>query len=140
MRVLYSILLFFTMCSNCLAQNHSHDEDTLYICKEDISSIQMDRRHIIITLDSNIVKLYENENVLRFHYLKFDFYPENIFLMDYYAAILLYRMTASVLENNFKNNFIWIRIWHLPESDEDVVSFKQSIKEIFSKEMIHNDF
>ena len=112
------------------------DQKILYIGKESISKIKMNRNHVTLTLDSNFMSLHGDEDILRYHNVKFDFYPENIIFLDCYAAILLPRMTASIQENKLESGLIWIRTWHLPRSDKNVVSFKRSIKKNFSKKMI----
>jgi len=136
MRQLFLFTLLFSMCLIGFSQKHQYNEKTWTIGKGYISKIEINERHILLTLDSNFVKRYKNEDILKYQVIKFDFYHKNIMLMNDYAAILMPNMTASIQENKLENSLIWVRIWHLSRYDRNVISFKRSIKKNFSKEMI----
>jgi len=117
-------------------QNYLQDEDILYVGKKNITKIEMNRSHITLTLDSNFIRLHEDENILRYKAIKFDFFPKSIPVFDSYCSLLPCKMCASIKDNKLQNNLLSIDFWFLPQSNETVVSFKKSIKKNFPKKII----
>ena len=130
-------MLLFIMCSKCLSQQQQYDTEFLNIGRNDIVKIQISKRYIAIILDSNFIKLHENENILKYHGIRFDFYHKSITIFDYYSSILPIEMIAYIKDNKLdKNSLIRISIWFLPEFDENVLSFIVSLKKSFSEDML----
>jgi len=162
MRAIVIVTLFFLMCSDCFSQVFIQRKDTLYVGKENITRIQIEKkntlRDIKFTLDSNFVKLYENENIAeKYLYIKFDFYPKKFFLKNCLESLLLPKMEAVIIENKLDfNNSIYIRIGHCLKNYniitrkfnkhktcktyKNVASFKRSIRKSFSVDMIIEEF
>jgi len=118
MRSIVFLTLFFVMCSNSFTQIYTRGTDTLYIGKENITKIEIEKRntlrHIKFTLDSNFVRFHKNEDITKkYLYVKFDFYPKNFFLKSCLESLLLPGMEAVILENKLDfNNSIYVRIGH----------------------------
>ena len=114
MRSIVFLTLFFILCLNSWSQIHTRCITTLFIEKENITKIKIEKRDITFTLDSNFVKLFEiftldsvvKYRETKYHRIKFDFYPKIIRLASCYEAARFSEMTATIRENNLaKYNF-----------------------------------
>jgi len=146
MKPIFFLTLVFLICFDSLSQNHLQNENILHIRKENIIGVQIRKWDIKMLLDSNFVKLHENEDIVeKYHYVKFDFFPKNIYLKNCLEALLLPRIEVTTQKNILNSDYsIYVRIRHYStirhsESNKiykNAASFKRSIRKNFPEEMI----